>query len=671
MPKAKFDKKYQPKADAPLASKAEQATFVKFINDRTARFVGDMNELTIPNFGSSLFGGTNTYSVFHDANTIVASTIADRISNKFERPNFANTDVLKDECNDDWVEFEQELRATRFGSLKGESRGDLYRARGIVGDILGSPKGFLKLVSDMSVSLGPGEQFISNQGDVSLFTKLDDISKWTVTKDCAPMAALVIASNRAFRNILIQKWFKPMKYKSDYRKPVVVLKEFAGYPKVIAYFAQRVLNEFFESDFGVANLLQVGARGSSVYKNTKKRRFINIECLWNVIVQKLFGLAIRHRLKGKKTDKVRNDLQFGQQKHYTRIKLSNISTLDWKNASDSNRTDRVRVLLHPLIFNAMNAARSHFVMITHRENGQSFKAYHPVEKFSSMGNGFTFELLTLTILAMARIHDPEASVYGDDLICDNSVVDKVISSCQAAGFELNLKKSFIKKPLRESCGGYYLDGYGYIVCYDVAWSSNVADAFNTINKIGRIVSDNAGWEHPLKELLKVLHCDLLSKVNPCFMGPRHYITDLPVWVECDNARNRQMRSSICKRFSKERVVTGKLMDMWQYDNNCCITYVPVMPKFVKIKAVRDSDVKSLALIYAYLKDCSVTDMMLRNNDPIKRMEFSKVIITENGSGIRAVTAKMVIAGLVSSSVIDNENLSVKGNWEEINRLPIV
>ena len=663
MPKAKFDKKHQPKVDVPLSTKADQAQFIKFINGRVARFTENMNELTIPDFGSGLYGGDSSYSVFHDANTIIASTIADRISNKFEKPDFANTDVLKDKCNDDWVTFEQGLKTTRFESLSGESRGDLYRARDIIGGILGKPKKFLYICSQMDVSLGPGEQFISNQGDVSLFSKLDDISKWTVTRDCAPMAALVIASNRSFRNILIQKWFKPMKYKSGYKKNVVVLKEFANYPKVIAYFAQRVLNEFFESDYGESHLLQHGARGASVYKNVEKRRFINIECLWNVIVQKLFGLAIRKCLSGKKSDEHRNDMQFGQQKHYRRISMSNVSTIDWENASDSNRTDRLRVLLHPLIFKAMDASRSHFVMVTHRDKGQNFKAYHPVEKFSSMGNGFTFELLTLTILALARIHDPEASVYGDDLICDNSVVDKVISSCQAAGFKLNLKKSFIAKPLRESCGGFYLNGFGYITCYDITWSSNVSDAFITINKIGRIIAENVGWVHPLRNLLEELHCDLLSKVNPCFMGPRHYLRDLPLWVECDNARNRQMRSSSCKRFSKERVVADKLMDMWQYDSKCCITYVPVMPKFVKIKAVRDKDIKSLALIYAYLKDCTVTDMMLRNNSPITRLEFTKVIITENGSGIRAATAKMVIANEFLPADY-NDELIVRPDWEE-------
>ena len=499
MPKAKFDKRQPSQMVIPLRTKAEQKAFVKTFNNRISRFVGEMNELTIPDFGAGLYRSDDNNCVFYDANTIVASTVANRIKNNFERPDFANANVLKDKCNRDWVAYEQELRETNFGTLDGESRGDLYRGRDIIRDILGSPKGFISLCSRMEASFGPGEQFISNRGDVSFLTKLDDVSKWTVTPDCAPMAALVIASNRGFRKVLIENWFKPQKYKSGYRKSVVVLTDFKGYPKKIAYFAQRVLNDFFYSDYGKSHLLQHGARGSSVYKNVEKRRFINIECLWNVVIQQMIGKGIRHRLK-----ESGNDLQFGQQLHKIRIQQSDVSTEDWKNASDSVRTDRLKVLLHPFIFKVMDAARSHYVMISHQDKGQHFKAYHPIEKFSSMGNGFTFELLTLVILAMARIHDAEATVYGDDLICSNTSADKVIKSCQAAGFTLNEKKSFTRKPLRESCGGFYLDNYGYITCYDIRWSSHIADTFITINKFGRIVSDNPNWCHPLKEDLHVM-----------------------------------------------------------------------------------------------------------------------------------------------------------------------
>lgn len=658
MPKAKFDVS-KPKQGHLLSTESEQSAFVKKFNNRVDRFVGEMNEFKIPDFGSTLFDDNGSYCVFNDNNTIISSTIAGRISSKFERPNFASTSLLKDKCSRDWINFEQHLQDTRLESASLEQRGDLYRGRDYIAGVLGSPKAFLKLVADMTIDLGPGEQFVSKQGDVSLFTKLDTISAWTVTRDCAPMAALVIASNRGFRRILIEKWFKPKKYEVNYRRPVVQLTTFAGYPKDVAYFAERVLNEFFYSEYGETHLLQHGARGTSVYKNLKERRFINIECLWNVICQQLIGKGIRHRLK----KVANNDLQFGQWRHKRRIRLPGNTTADFSKASDSNRTDRLRVLLHPLIFNVMDAARSHFVLITSQDASERSKAYYPIEKFSSMGNGFTFELLTLTILGMARIYDPTASVYGDDLICDDKVADKVISSCRAAGFELNPKKSFVRVPLRESCGGFYLDNYGYITCYDVKWSTSIADCFLTINKIGRIVSRNESWSHSLKDSLRDLHCDLLSMVKPCFMGPPNYQDDLPLWVEVENARNRQMRSSTCKTFSKERVLAGKIATLWQYSNEFCVTYVPHRPKSIKLKAVRHADVKSVSLMYTYLKDCRVSDMMMRVHDidgKIPVMQWKRIIIFACGGGIHAGTARMIIqANQKSQPIPDIDDLYVE------------
>lgn len=657
MPKAKFDKKRDSQNRALLQNAADQQTFIKNFNEKVYSFVGELHELKIPDFGASLYGGDSHSCVFHNSDTIVAATIADRITNKFERPDFNITDTLKSECNESWVKFEQELRDTSLATLSLESRGDLYRGRDIIRDILGPPKAFLSLVLRQQIDLGPGEQFLSKQGDVSLFTKLNDINSWTVTRDCAPMAALIIASNRGFRTILNEKFFKPSKYKKGYKKPVVTLDNFQGYPREVAYFAERVLSEFFYSKYGELHLLQHGARGTSVYKNAKARRFINIECLWNVIVQQMYGKAIRSRLKTSG-----NDLQHGQSLHKLLISSNDWSTCDWKNASDSSRTDRLRVLLHPMIFNGLDDARSHFVMITHQEDGQYFKAYHPIEKFSSMGNGFTFELLTLAILAMARIHDDKASVYGDDLICSSKVAHKVVKSVVSAGFTLNMKKTFIQTPLKESCGAFHLQSYGYITCYDVKWCSTIADCFVTINKFGRIIADNPKWNHRLKDKISMLYGNLLAMVNPCFMGPRNRILDLPPWVECENARTRQMRSSSCKRFHKERVLVGKISDMWHTDADWCVTLVPELPKFIKLEAVRNSDVKSTALIYTYLKDCRVSDMMLRNHSPVKQVKFVKVLISADGNSIRAATARSIIRDFVTNVIetdVNNENRGPK------------
>jgi len=95
--------------------------------------------------------------------------------------------------------------------------------------------------------------------------------------------------------------------------------------------------------------------------------------------------------------------------------------------------------------------------------------WHVLEKFSSMGNGYTFELETVIFSAItAAVHEMvtgEAAklhqnvfVYGDDIICKTDVSLDVIAALRWFGFSLNERKSFVSGPFRESCGGDYFNG---------------------------------------------------------------------------------------------------------------------------------------------------------------------------------------------------------------------
>lgn len=84
-----------------------------------------------------------------------------------------------------------------------------------------------------------------------------------------------------------------------------------------------------------------------------------------------------------------------------------------------------------------------------------------LQKFSSMGNGFTFPLETLIFYAIAKAcceSDETVSAYGDDLIVPTHRVELVIKSLQCAGFVINTDKSYTSGPFRESCGGDYFRG---------------------------------------------------------------------------------------------------------------------------------------------------------------------------------------------------------------------
>jgi len=89
-----------------------------------------------------------------------------------------------------------------------------------------------------------------------------------------------------------------------------------------------------------------------------------------------------------------------------------------------------------------------------------------LEKFSSMGNGYTFELETVLFaaIAMSVCHDcvlgRDVHVYGDDIIVPTRHAQGVCDLLQKLGFRLNKEKTFLEGSFRESCGGDYFNGIG-------------------------------------------------------------------------------------------------------------------------------------------------------------------------------------------------------------------
>jgi len=87
-----------------------------------------------------------------------------------------------------------------------------------------------------------------------------------------------------------------------------------------------------------------------------------------------------------------------------------------------------------------------------------------LEKFSTMGNGYTFPLETLIFWALAQSvceskeESDAVSVYGDDIIVPTHRYKLLVEVLHACGFVVNTKKSFAEGPFRESCGADYLSG---------------------------------------------------------------------------------------------------------------------------------------------------------------------------------------------------------------------
>lgn len=197
-----------------------------------------------------------------------------------------------------------------------------------------------------------------------------------------------------------------------------------------------------------------GNRFTTVPKDACKDRGIAIEPSINVFYQLAVGRFIRKRLLAAGID-----LQYGQDRH--RLLACNasteghLSTLDLSNASDTVSWSLVKLLLPPRWFDLLNSLRSPKTLI----NGK----WVLLEKFSSMGNGFTFELETLIFLCLTQAVSVgqigvDIFAFGDDLILPTSSSKDVIAFLEFCGMTVNQRKSFVEGPFRESCGGDFFSG---------------------------------------------------------------------------------------------------------------------------------------------------------------------------------------------------------------------
>lgn len=139
-----------------------------------------------------------------------------------------------------------------------------------------------------------------------------------------------------------------------------------------------------------------------------------------------------------------------------------IATIDLSNASDTVAFWLVRWVIPSDWFELLSSLRSPRTLFR--------KEWRRLEKFSSMGNGFTFELETLIFVSIiAACCDlkvgEELFCYGDDIILPKQHSREAMAILQACGFTPNMKKSFVEGPFRESCGGDYFSGYDVRSCF--------------------------------------------------------------------------------------------------------------------------------------------------------------------------------------------------------------
>lgn len=192
-----------------------------------------------------------------------------------------------------------------------------------------------------------------------------------------------------------------------------------------------------------------------VPKNAVTNRSCAKEASINAYYQRAYGVILARRLarRGFNFDRAKEiHMQVACKASIT----GSFATLDLKSASDTICVALVKAALPSDWFEILDSLRSRTTLLGDRNIR--------LEKFSSMGNGFTFELemaiFTAIILAVApelRV-GVDLFVWGDDIIVPTERAEIVKKALQFCGLTLNTVKSFVKGPFRESCGGDFWDG---------------------------------------------------------------------------------------------------------------------------------------------------------------------------------------------------------------------
>lgn len=193
-----------------------------------------------------------------------------------------------------------------------------------------------------------------------------------------------------------------------------------------------------------------------VPKSAKIYRSIDIQPIVNSFAQKGIGTFLRGRLARIGVDL--SDQTRNQQLARQGSEDGRLATVDLSSASDTISIEVVAELL-PLDW---------FSFLSNFRVGKT--EYQDrvltLEKFSSMGNAFTFELETTLFwgLAMAtceflQLSTENVSVYGDDIIIPVDAFFLLKEVFEHLGFTINRTKSFVDGPFRESCGADWLLGH--------------------------------------------------------------------------------------------------------------------------------------------------------------------------------------------------------------------
>lgn len=255
-----------------------------------------------------------------------------------------------------------------------------------------------------------------------------------------------------------------------------------------------------------------GSRFDTVPKDSVKDRPICVEPDLNMFFQKGIGTMIRRRLRMRGINL--NDQTLNQYLALLGSIHDDLATIDLSSASDSVSLRVVEMLLPEDWYDFMLRTRSPYVL----KDGKWVR----LNKISSMGNGFTFELESLIFWALAKAtcilngqSTDHLSVYGDDIIVPSAAAEPLIEILELLGFKTNENKTFVAGPFRESCGKHYFMGADVSPIKIADPIENWADIYHFCNSL-----QGWGWL-PQVEVDRIIS-DAIKPIPPrsrCYVPP--------------------------------------------------------------------------------------------------------------------------------------------------------
>lgn len=272
-----------------------------------------------------------------------------------------------------------------------------------------------------------------------------------------------------------------------------------------------------------------GSELAFVPKNAKTDRAICIEPCLNVVLQKGIGAFIRQRLRKHGVDL--DDQGINQRLAHTASLASvnhgceNLCTIDLSAASDTIAYQLILELLPIDWVEFLDSCRSPVT---------SYKEVPiKLQKWSSMGNGYTFELETLIFYALASSAMIEEGVmprtqrnihvYGDDIIVPVAAFSLLEEVLRCVGFSLNREKTFVTGSFFESCGSDYYAGEAVRPVFLKTRTQDLPGIFYAINSVTQIIRRLVAFNcHGSDDdHVRVRVCQLLADLR------RTYVTRIP------------------------------------------------------------------------------------------------------------------------------------------------